>query len=438
MQQITHLETLTTSAWPALATELVDGWVLRFARGYTKRANSVAPLAVGALPNEEKIAYCEQRYAAQNLPAIFKLTAASQALDEKLAARGYSQIDLSSVQQRGLLHFVAEPDFAVRMSAQVSDTWFTQFAELNHVAVAHRATAQQMLASYVCPTQFAVLYQDERVVACGFAIIQQYTLVLYDIVSDSQQRRQGYALRLIEQLLAWGRNNGATSAVLQVVVANEPAMALYAKLGFTEQYRYWYRRQPNLRESDWIAPADYLALEMAASGICSEYHDGKIVAKALSSMAHSTILGNVVCALHPHLKGSACHVLMSNLRLRIEAANCYFYPDAFVNCDRVEPTAHTLHSAKLVVEVVSAETSHRDRTAKFDAYRQLQDLQEYVLIDSEQEKLEVYRRSECGDWLYHVYAMEDIAELASVELNLSMSELYEGVNFSPVATGNIL
>ena len=244
MQSITHLETLTTSAWPALATELCDAWVLRFAGGYTKRANSVTPLAVGALPDEEKIAYCEQRYAAQGQPAIFKLTAASPALDQVLAERGYTQIDLSSVQQRELLHFVAAPDCAVQMSAQVSETWFMPFAELNHVAVAHRAAARQMLASYVCPTQFAALYQGDQVMACGFAVIQQHTLVLYDIVSDSQQRRQGYALRLIEQLLAWGQNNGATSAVLQVVVANDPAMALYAKLGFTEQYRYWYRRQP--------------------------------------------------------------------------------------------------------------------------------------------------------------------------------------------------
>jgi ribosomal protein S18 acetylase RimI-like enzyme len=244
MQQITHLETLTTSAWPALATEIFDAWVLRFARGYTKRANSVTPLAVGALPDEEKIAYCEQRYAAQNQPAIFKLTAASQTLDEVLAARGYSQIDLSSVQQRSLLNFSVGRDSAVRMDEDVSDSWFAQFAELNQVAAQHRAAAQQMLASYVCPTQFAALYQGDQAVACGFAIIQQNTLVLYDIVSASQQRRQGYALRLIHQLLAWGKDNGASSAVLQVVVANEAAMALYAKLGFTEQYRYWYRRQP--------------------------------------------------------------------------------------------------------------------------------------------------------------------------------------------------
>ena len=244
MQQITHLEALTTSAWPALATELFDGWVLRFAGGYTKRANSVTPLVASTLPDEEKIAYCEQRYAEQGLPAIFKLTAASQNLDDKLAVRGYSQIDLSSVQQRELLNFAFEADSAVRMSGQVSDLWFEKFAELNQVAVVHQTAARQMLASYVCPTQFAALYQGEEAIACGFAIIQQYTLVLYDIVSDSQQRRQGYALRLIKQLLAWGKNNGATSAVLQVVVANDPAMALYAKLGFTEQYRYWYRRQP--------------------------------------------------------------------------------------------------------------------------------------------------------------------------------------------------
>ncbi|GHD69103.1 GNAT family N-acetyltransferase [Jeongeupia chitinilytica] len=242
--RITEIEALTTSAWPARATELVDGWVLRFANGYTKRANSVTPLYRGVQADADKLGYVEQRYNALGQPAIFKLTAAAGQLDTMLGARGYAQIDVSSVQTRMLDDIPTVSDPAVTLYDHVDGVWFNAFATMNGVGTTQRPTALALLKSYVCPVAFAALAEQGRLVACGFAVRQQDSVVLYDIVTDPAQRRRGHGRRLVAALLAWGRRTGAKRCVLQVVAANTAALALYASLGFAEQYSYWYRRQP--------------------------------------------------------------------------------------------------------------------------------------------------------------------------------------------------
>ncbi|MGL4995896.1 MAG: Uma2 family endonuclease [Deefgea sp.] len=205
-----------------------------------------------------------------------------------------------------------------------------------------------------------------------------------------------------------------------------------------------------LPQSTWISPEEYLALEMAATGGRSEYIDGEIfpmdghvstegeMAMSGGTWAHNKLSGNAYIAFTLHLNGSPCQVVMNDLRLCVDSANCYFYPDVFVNCGAIENTTHTVNTAKLVVEVLSPSTLTYDRMGKFDAYRQLEDLQEYVLVDSAQSKVEVFRRGENGDWIYHAYVANEIIKLSSIDLNLAMSDLYKGVSFSPVATGNIL
>jgi len=100
-QDETHrrLERLAFRARPALETIEIDGWVLRFAGGYTKRANSVNPQFSSTLPAEEKIARCESEYRARGLPTIFRLTPFSQPpeLDEILERSGYTLLDRSVV-----------------------------------------------------------------------------------------------------------------------------------------------------------------------------------------------------------------------------------------------------------------------------------------------------------------------------------------------------
>lgn len=239
------LEELAMNAWPALQTLLCDGWVLRLANGYTKRANSVHPLGAPRQPLETQIATCEAIYRARGQRAVFKLTPASRPaeLDAALAARGYRLDSPTSVQTVALEHCAASAAPHVRWENHPSPEWQAAFCSLSRVEARHQQTLGHMLANLVPAACFASLRAGDEVIACGMAVSERGFVGLFDIVVAEEQRRQGYGRQLVTSLLAWGREQGAHTAYLQVMLNNPPALRLYAGLGFAEVYRYWYRIQ---------------------------------------------------------------------------------------------------------------------------------------------------------------------------------------------------
>ena len=172
----------------------------------------------------------------------------------------------------------------------------------------------------------------------------------------------------------------------------------------------------------------YLAWE-AEQSTKHEYHDGEVFAMAGASDAHVTVAGNVYMALRNHLRGSPCSVFISDMKLRVEEDNAFFYPDVFVTCaesDRGQ--SHSKSAPVLVVEVLSPATSAYDRGAKFAAYRKLPTLREYALIDPERLSLDLFRRE--GDskrWVLHPIEAGGDVEWASVGLQVPLEALYEDV-----------
>jgi ribosomal protein S18 acetylase RimI-like enzyme len=88
---------------------------------------------------------------------------------------------------------------------------------------------------------FFGLFEDDQLAACGLSVVDEALVGLFDIVTDPAHRRKGFGARLVDGMLAHAAGNGATTAYLQVVAANSPAIALYRSLGFEEAYRYHYR-----------------------------------------------------------------------------------------------------------------------------------------------------------------------------------------------------
>jgi len=240
---IRAIEELTLNAWPAPQTVLYDGWILRFASGYTRRANSINPLYPSAIELAEKIAACERIYRDRGLKVIFKLTATSQpvGLDDVLAAAGYAFDALTSVQLLDLRDWAPPRDPSIELTTGVTEEWFAAFCRMSSLAPEHRPAAQQILHAIVPAAGFALVRQDRETVACGFAVAQEGGVGFFDVVTDGRHRRRGYGQQLMAGLLNWGKKQGAHTAYLQVMVNNAAALGLYDKLGFRECYRYWYR-----------------------------------------------------------------------------------------------------------------------------------------------------------------------------------------------------
>jgi N-acetylglutamate synthase len=243
MNTITQVEELGLNAWQPLQTLMYDGWVLRFANGYTKRANSVNPIYESQLKVADKIEQCERLYRARKLDVVFKMTGMTQPvnLDKQLEARGYRHDSLTSVQLADLIGVDARVDNSIVFTQSLTDAWLTDFMRLSNVNANRQATLKQMLSGSPLLNGFFALRRDEQTIACGLGVVQNEFVGLFDIVTDANFRNQGHGQQLVKNILAWGKANGARTAYLQVMLNNPPALRLYAKLGFKEIYQYWYR-----------------------------------------------------------------------------------------------------------------------------------------------------------------------------------------------------
>ena len=173
--------------------------------------------------------------------------------------------------------------------------------------------------------------------------------------------------------------------------------------------------------------AEYLAWE-AGQLERHEYLDGEVFAMAGAEDRHVKVSLNLALALHQHLRDSPCETYMSDMRLQVEAANSYFYPDIMVTCsprDLASPTVKT--EPKLIVEVLSPSTAGYDRGVKFSHYRSLNSLQEYVLVDLDSRTIDCHRKGADGLWVLHPFAKGEAVTLASVALELAATQLFAKV-----------
>jgi len=241
-----RVEALSLEAWPTLRQQAYDGWLLRFARGYTKRANSIQPLQRGRLPLDQKLAACEQAYRAEGLPLIFRIPSIAEEaeLDSALAARGYHKAEKTSIRLLDLAWF-DDIGAELALAGPLSDGWLAALARFNAMTAAQQSAHRAILGALVDPARYAAVEADGAIAAVGFAVLRDGFVCLNSIATDPAKRRRGHAGRVIAALLAWAKRQGAAYAYLPVAKTNAPALALYNGLGFrTELYRYHYRLRP--------------------------------------------------------------------------------------------------------------------------------------------------------------------------------------------------
>ncbi len=182
-----------------------------------------------------------------------------------------------------------------------------------------------------------------------------------------------------------------------------------------------------LPDYNYLTPEDYLDQE-EKSLIKQEYINGEVYAMAGTTDSHNTISLNLASIIRNHLRGTDCRVYIADIKARLEKRNCFYYPDVLVTCELQDrETATYKRFPKLIIEVLSESTESFDRGDKFNDYQTLESLQEYVLIDSKQKRIEIFRRDESNRWIYCSY-QEGKIYLESLNLMIYFSTIYEDVD----------
>lgn len=173
-----------------------------------------------------------------------------------------------------------------------------------------------------------------------------------------------------------------------------------------------------------ITVEEYLESEKY-SDVKHEFVGGEVYAMIGASRAHNLIANAFNLALTTHLRGTACQVFISDVKLNI--GNDFYYPDVIVTCDPADADPYLVTRPSLIVEVLSPTSVYRDTRDKLVAYRAIDTLREYVLAEQDRREVRVYRRTD-STWDLATYAPEAQIHLASVDLTLSLNEIYRDVS----------
>ncbi len=163
------------------------------------------------------------------------------------------------------------------------------------------------------------------------------------------------------------------------------------------------------------------------SEIKHEYIDGQVYAMAGGTLDHSFVAVNVVALLNRAFSGRSCRAYNSDAAARL-SPTCYTYPDATVTCDEQDRGRITeVKTPRAIVEVLSDSTEARDRGVKFEYYRACPSIQEYVLVSTRRQLIDVYSRTQEG-WMLHTYEPGNEVVLTSIDVRLPLTAFYEGTD----------
>jgi Uma2 family endonuclease len=181
----------------------------------------------------------------------------------------------------------------------------------------------------------------------------------------------------------------------------------------------------------YLTPQEYLAIERCAE-YKSEYFDGEMFAMAGASPAHNQITLNVAGGINVQLKKRPCLVYANDMRVKVSATGLYTYPDIVALCGPPrfdDNQKDTLLNPTVIIEVLSDSTEVYDRGKKFQHYRTLESLQEYVLIAQQECRVEHYVRQPGNQWtLTETHDLSEVMQLSSIQCQLALADIYDKVS----------
>lgn len=243
-RDILELERISRLGWRAATRTEIDGWQVFADRGWTGRANSALPLAIPQRPLEAQLAELCGYYERRGLPPQIQVPLPARGLlDAELARRCWTLERPTAVLTRSL---AVRPE---RIEPVEPATDFAAHPDADWVAAYHYRGgrlpdfAVELLTRHDHVT-FASIRRQGRTVAIARGVLDDGWLGVTAVEVAAEYRRQGLARRIMQELLAWGVDGGASDCYLQLEDSNTAALALYRGLGFTEHHRYHYRVAP--------------------------------------------------------------------------------------------------------------------------------------------------------------------------------------------------
>ncbi|MDD5214422.1 MAG: Uma2 family endonuclease [Methylococcales bacterium] len=181
---------------------------------------------------------------------------------------------------------------------------------------------------------------------------------------------------------------------------------------------------PKLKQH-YITEQEYLDDEKRRD-IKHEYFDGEIFAMAGASSNHQRLISRLVQKISNHLEDTPCEVFSSDMKVRADEGNKYFYPDVVVACEKQNDEPYFINSPRIIIEVLSNSTRKFDKDLKRKIYQTIPTFEEYVLIEQDHVEIEVCRKSE--NWQSNYYFIDDEVTFASIDLTLPVLDIYKRVD----------
>jgi Uma2 family endonuclease len=183
---------------------------------------------------------------------------------------------------------------------------------------------------------------------------------------------------------------------------------------------------------NYVSPEQYLEMERAADAK-HEYYKGEVFAMSGASAAHNDIAYNINRLVASFLHGKGCKLYGSDFRIHIPQNSLFTYPDFSIVCGKTNaPDSYTdnLTNPVVIIEILSKSTKDYDRGTKFNLYRNITTLKEYILIDSTSITVEIFTRQDDNSWrLTEFKQLTDHFVISTIGLTLHLHDIYDDVSF---------
>jgi len=245
---VSQIEGATLTAWPALKQAHDGLWLWRYARGYSKRANSIhcLDLSDGAYA-ELRLQRMVELSQSHGIAPVFRVTPLTPPeIVEVLDGMQWEEFEPSSVMAMEMPDVDFPVEFNTRYFEPTDPEWYKAQAHMSGYSAETIEILAQIIRQIACETQGVLVYHKAGLpVAAVLACVASGMGIYLNVVTHPSARGMGYGRAAMGAAINWVRSRGAQHSALQVLSGNLPALNLYASLGFGEVYPYIYRRAPN-------------------------------------------------------------------------------------------------------------------------------------------------------------------------------------------------